>query len=234
MARDIADVRVCAFDMFGTLFDVHSVVKACQDAFGPEGDEFSRFWRLKQLEYSWLRALMGRYVPFWQITSDALQVALRAYGRAGDEALQQRLMDTYKEVKPFPDAAAMLDALAETGVRRVILTNGSREMVDSALRAAGFSDKFDAAYSVDEVKIFKPSPLVYEMAHLKLGVEKHEILMISSHTWDLAGAISYGLQGAWIDRPGAGNMLENIGFDPDYRVTGLDGIADLISRDKAL
>jgi 2-haloacid dehalogenase len=233
MARDISDVKVCAFDMFGTLFDVHSVVGACRDAFGSEGHEFSKFWRLKQLEYSWLRALMGRYAPFWQITCDALEVALREYGREGDHSLRERLLATYKEVRPFPDAAPTLDALAEIWIGRVILTNGSRDMVYSALKAADFTDKFDDVFSVDDIEIFKPSPSVYDMAYRKLGVERHEILMISSHTWDLAGAISYGMQGAWIDRPGAGQHLENLGYDPDYRVTGLEGIVDLIKLSSA-
>ncbi|MEW6347768.1 MAG: haloacid dehalogenase type II [Thermodesulfobacteriota bacterium] len=230
MNATMQDVKVCAFDMFGTLFDVHSVVQGCRDAFGPEGEEFSRFWRAKQLEYSWLRALMGRYVPFWQITQDSLDTALRRYGRGGDEGLRARLLTTYKEVRPFPEAAEALDKLAGTGIRRVVLTNGSRDMVNSALAAAAFTEKFEGVFSVDDVRTFKPNPAVYEMAHRGLAVEKHEIVMVSAHPWDLAGAISYGLQGLWIDRPGAGMQLEALGFDPQYRVTDLTGIADLVER----
>jgi 2-haloacid dehalogenase len=233
MAGDIGDIKVCAFDMFGTLFDVHSVVEACRDGFGSEGVEFSKFWRLKQLEYSWLRALMGRFASFWRITCDSLDVALREYGRDDDLSLRDRLLAAYKEVRPFPDAAPMLDALAEIWIGRVILTNGSRDMVDSALGAAGFSDKFDDIFSVDDVETFKPNPSVYDMACGKLGVERHEILMVSCHTWDLAGAVSYGMQGAWIDRPGGGQYLENLGYDPDYRVTGLEGVVELIKQSSA-
>ena len=228
MSRTVGAVKVCAFDMFGTLFDVHSVVEGCRDAFGPEGEEFSIFWRRKQLEYSWLRALMRRYVPFWQVTQDSLDTALRQYGRGDDTELRQRLLDTYKSVRPYGDAEAALDALAETGIQRVILTNGSRDMMTSALAGVGFTDKFNDLFSVEDVANFKPNPDVYQMAQAKLGVEKHEILLCSSHPWDLAGAISFGFQGVWVDRPGAGHYMETLGFDPDYRVTGLDGVAKMI------
>ncbi len=233
MAKDIDAVKVVAFDMFGTLFDVHSVVQACRDAFGSEGEEFSKFWRAKQLQYTWLRALMGRYVPFWQITQDSLDVAMRQYGKGDDTALRQRLLDTYKEVRPYPDAGPALDALAELGRQRVILTNGSRDMVNSALAAAKFEDKFNDVFSVADVGTYKPNPAVYEMAQAKLGVDAGEVLMVSSHPWDLAGAISFGFQGVWINRPGAGNHLESIGYDPDYQVTGLDALAELLSKKAA-
>lgn len=233
MARDIGAVQACAFDMFGTLFDVHSVVAACRDAFGSEGEAFSRFWRQKQLEYTWLRALMGRWVPFRQVTADALDTALRHYGRAGEAALGDRLMAAYNRISPYPEAGAALERLAATGVGRVILTNGSRELVQAALATAGFADKFDQVFSVDDVATYKPNPLVYEMAHVRLGLDKRAILMVSSHPWDLAGAISYGFQGVWVDRPGSGGYLERLGYDPDYRVVGLDGLADLIEGERS-
>jgi len=233
MARDLATVKVCAFDMFGTLFDVYSVVRACQDAFGAEGEEFNRTWRRKHLEYSWLRALMGRYVPFFELLQNSLDATLVRFGRAGDHALRQRLLESYKVVRPFQDAAGALDALAKTGLKRVILTNGSRDMLTSVLNEAGFADKFDALFSVADVATFKPHPMVYEMAQVRLGVAREEILMVSAHQWDLAGAISYGFQGVWVDRPGGGGERENLGFPPDYRITGLDGLAALLSKDQA-
>ena len=226
---NIHNVKVCAFDMFGTLFDVHSVVQACRDGFGEEGEAFSVAWRREQLEYSWKRSLMGKWVPFWQITRDSLDATLAVYGPADNAELRQRLLDAYKEVSPYPDSGPALDALGRAGMRCVILTNGSRDMVSSALAAAGFGDKFERIFSVDDVQVFKPDPRVYQMARDGLDLEPEEILMVSSHPWDLAGAIAYGFQGVWIDRPGADHHIEKLGFDPDHCVAGISELANLLA-----
>lgn len=233
MEKSMASVKACAFDMFGTLFNVHSVVQMCRDAFGEEGDRFSHYWRDTQLQYSWLRGLMNRYVPFWEVTCDSLDSTLEAFGRGGDDALRQRLLDSYKEIKPYPEVGDALDALAETGIKRVILTNGSRDMMQSALTAAGFSDKFNDLLTVDDVATFKPNPMVYQMAQAKLGLEKHEIMLVSSHPWDLAGAGSYGFQGIWVDRPGVGNRPIRVGYGPDYKVSDLNGLVDALRQAKS-
>lgn len=225
---DPARIRVCVFDMFGTLFDVHSVVEACRDAFGDEGEAFSEAWRREQLEYTWKRSLMGRWVPFWQVTRDSLDATLRVYGRDDDDALRQRLIGAYKKVAPYPDSDAALTVLAEAGIRRVILTNGSGDMVASALQAAGFQDHFERVFSVDDIEVFKPDPRVYAMAHEGLGLEPEQILMVSSHPWDLAGAISYGFQGVWVNRPGGGHHVQNLGFDPTHTVSGMSELATLL------
>ena len=129
--------KACVFDMFGTLFNVHSSVAACQDAFGQEGQEFSAKWRRRQLEYSWLRALMKRYVPFWQLTRDALDVTLQEFDRAGDFDLRDRLLDAYLQIAPYSDAEPALRELRDRGVRAAVLTNGSRDMTESALKTSG-------------------------------------------------------------------------------------------------
>lgn len=226
---DPARIRVCVFDMFGTLFDVHSVVEACRDAFGDEGEAFSEAWRREQLEYTWKRSLMRRWVPFWQVTRDALEATLAVYGREADSALRDRLLGAYREVSPYPDSGPALEALNEAGVRCAILTNGSRDMVTSALEAAGFQGLFERVFSVDGIQVFKPDPRVYEMARDGLAMDSGQILMVSSHPWDLAGAISCGFQGVWIDRPGSGHHVERLGFDPDYRVSDMHGLVDLVT-----
>ena len=218
--------------MFGTLFDVHSVVQACRDAFGDEGEAFSVSWRREQLEYSWKRSLMRHWVPFWQITRDSLDATLAAYGRADDAVLRQRLIDAYSQVSPYPDSGPALDALTQSGVRCAILTNGSRDMVSSALAAAGFEEKFERIFSVDDIEVFKPDPRVYEMARDGLALDPTEILMVSSHPWDLAGAIACGFQGVWIDRPGAGHHIEKLGFDPDCRVNDISELAQLLAASR--
>jgi len=223
------EVRACAFDMFGTLFDVHSVVRACRDALGEEGEAFSEDLRRTQLRYSWLRALMGRWIPFWRITRDALDVTLRRYGREDDDELRERLLATYREVDPYPDSGPALEALNEAGIRCAILTNGSRDMVSSALSAAGFEEHFEAIFSVDAIETFKPRPQVYRMATDGLELEARELAMVSSHPWDLAGAISCGFRGVWVRRPGDGHHLEALDHDPTWEVEGMDGLVRLLA-----
>tara|TARA_B100000614_G_scaffold205871_1_gene187812 strand:- start:118 stop:828 length:711 start_codon:yes stop_codon:yes gene_type:complete len=229
MTKDIEAVKACAFDMFGTVFNVDSVVGTCRDAFGEEGDEFGKFWRRKQLEYSWLRGNMGRFRRFSGVTFDALDTALAVYGRAHDTELRERLIAAYKTVSAFPDAAPALDALGALGMTRAVLTNGSHDMVDSALAANNLTDKFEHKFSAEDVETYKPRPEVYEMARKGLGLEPHEIILVSAHPWDIAGAESYGFQGVWIDRPEAGHHLETLGFDPYYHVRGLDEFAELMA-----
>lgn len=228
MAFDPGAVRVCLFDMFGTLFDVHSSVAACRDAFGPEGEEFSRRWRARQLEYSWIRALMRRYVPFWELTSASLDATLAEYGRAGEEDLRRRLLDAYLVIRAYPDSGPALAALKERGVRAAILTNGSREMVESALRASGLADRVERAMSVDAVETFKPDPEVYAFAGRELGEEASALALVSAHPWDLAGAVGAGLQGIFVDRGGKGSP-ERIGFEAHATVGSLEDLPGLLA-----
>lgn len=228
MAFQPGAVKACLFDMFGTLFDVHSSVAACRDAFGPEGEAFSRRWRARQLEYSWLRALMRRYVPFWEITCASLDATLAEYGRGGEAELRRRLLDAYLVIEAHPDAAPALAALKGRGVRSAILTNGSRGMVESALRASGLADSVERAMSVDSVETFKPDPEVYGFAARELGEEAAALALVSAHPWDLAGAVSAGLQGILVDRGGEGSP-ERIGFEPHASVRSLEDLPALLA-----
>ena len=213
-------VKACVFDMFGTLFNVHSSVAACQEAFGEEASEFSRQWRRRQLEYSWLRAAMKRYVPFWQLTRDSLDVTLREFGRAADLELRDRLLEAYLRIEPYPDAGPTLTALRDRGVQAAILTNGSRDMTESALDSSGLHDRVEVVMSADDVRTFKPDPAMYAMAPDVLGVEPREIVFISSHPWDLAGATLARFQTLWVNRTDAAHP-ELLGFGPHLAISGL-------------
>ncbi len=221
-------VKVCVFDMFGTLFDVHSSVEACRDAFGEEGRAFSEQWRRRQLEYSWLRAAMARYVPFWQLTRDALDSTLRQYGRAADLELRRRLLDAYLEIKPYPEADSALAALKELGVRSAILTNGSRDMIESALASSGLGQRIDQVMSADDVRTFKPDPAVYAHAVKTLGLAAREIVLISSHPWDLAGATLARFQTLWVNRTGE-KQPELLGFGPHLAIPTLTELAPMLA-----
>jgi 2-haloacid dehalogenase len=198
------------FDAYGTLFDVHSVVRRC-DAFWPgKGPALSQAWRTKQLEYTWLRSLMGRYAPFSQVTWDALQWACDFLELEGSDDQLKQLMGEYLRLDPFPDVPETLEKLE--GGKLAILSNGSPDMLDPVVAHAGL--RLDAVLSVDAVKAYKPAPAVYQLAVDKLGVEdKRAITFVSSNCWDAIGAKSFGFRVFWINRAGA--PVDRLGFMPD-------------------
>lgn len=198
------------FDAYGTLFDVHSVVRRC-DAFWPgKGAALSQAWRTKQLEYTWLRSLMGRYAPFSQVTWDALQWACDSLKlEKRDDELKQ-LMGEYLRLDTFPDVKETLGKLK--GKRLAILSNGSPDMLDPVVANAGL--RLDAVLSVDALKVYKPAPAVYQLAVEKLKVARRsDVTFVSSNCWDAIGAKAFGFRVFWINRTGA--PLDRLGFAPD-------------------
>ena len=193
------NLSICVFDAYGTLFDVHSAVAAHRAAIGPKADAISALWRQKQIEYSWLRSLMGDYADFWQLTQDALDYAMQTHG-LGDVGLREELLRSYEMLKAYPDAAACLDALRGLGCKLGILSNGSPQMLARAVSSAGFHDIFDAVLSVESVRIFKPDPRVYALVTAQFGVTPDRICFVSSNAWDVAGAAHFGFHAVWINR----------------------------------
>jgi 2-haloacid dehalogenase len=205
------------FDAYGTLYDVHSVVKRCEGFFPGAGARLSQLWRAKQLEYTWLRSLMRRYAPFSAVTRDALAFACQALSLDPGPAQVEALMAEYNRLSPFPGVA---NALAKMKGRKAILSNGSPDMLEPLVRHSGLA--LDAVVSVDEVRVFKPAPEVYELAVRRLGVAKERIGFVSSNGWDAAGAKSFGFQVFWLNRSGA--PAERLGFRPDRTITALDEV----------
>ena len=209
-------IRGYIFDAYGTLFDVHSVVVAGA-AITPDPMALSLAWRSKQLEYTWLRALMGRYVDFWTITEDALRWAIARLDLRADEPAVRRLMDAYLTLACFPEVPAALAALA--GQPRAILSNGAPAMLAAAVSASGIAAHLDHVLSVDAVQTYKPSPAVYALGPQALALPAREILFVSSNAWDVAGAKSFGYQVAWCNRVGA--PAENLGMRADFELRSL-------------
>jgi 2-haloacid dehalogenase len=207
------------FDAYGTLFDVHSVVEAGR-ALTRDPQALSLLWRQKQLEYTWLRTLMGRYEDFWAVTEAALRFALGRLGIvAGDEAVA-RLMAAYLSLATFPDVAGALAGLAGTPLG--ILSNGSPRMLDAAVRSSGLTGAFRHVLSVDAVRAYKPSPTVYELGPWAFGVPAGDILFVSSNAWDVAGAKAFGYRTCWCNRLAA--PMDRLGVSPDFEVRTLDEI----------
>ncbi len=197
----IDNIGACVFDAYGTLFDVASAADRCGDALGANAAPLAELWRSKQLQYTWLRSLMGEWVDFWQVTGDGLDYALATLG-IEDEALRRRLMELYLTLDAYGEVKGVLKALKSAGYKTAILSNGSRQMISAATHSASISDLLDAELSVDEVKVYKPHASVYQMAVDHLGTEAGKICFISANGWDVAGAANFGFKVVWLNRSG--------------------------------
>ena len=185
----VEGIEAFAFDAYGTLFDVFSVTALCEELFPGNGDALAQRWRAKQLQYSLLRSLMGRHRDFWLVTEDALVYAARSLNLDLSDARRARLMDAYLTLEAFPDVRPGLEALRNRGVRLAILSNGEPLMLEAAARSAGIDTLLDTIISVEEVKIFKVSPRVYNLGPERLGVGRSALGFVSSNAWDIAGAL---------------------------------------------
>ena len=212
-----AAIRGYVFDAYGTLFDVHSVVEAGRDI-TDDPLTLSATWRQKQLEYTWLRSVMGRYEDFWAVTESALRYAVRRLGLTVTEAQIDRLMSAYLTLACFPEVKAALARLRDRPC--AILSNGAPAMLEAAVRSSGLGDALHHVLSVDTVKVFKPSPLVYALGAEAMGASADELLFVSSNAWDVAGAKAFGYQVAWCNRSGA--PAEELGAPADYVVDTLE------------
>ena len=209
------------FDAYGTLFDVHSVAQRCESFFPGAGPRLSQLWRAKQLEYTWLRSLMRRYAPFSVVTREALAYACEALSLPLGVTQMEALMAEYLMLATFPEVPA---ALRRLRARKAILSNGSPDMLEPLVRNAKL--ELDAVLSVDEAKLFKPAPEVYEIAVRRLKVAKERIGFVSSNGWDAAGAKSFGFQVFWINRAGA--PVERLPFKPDRAIATLAELSEVL------
>ncbi|MFN7189915.1 MAG: haloacid dehalogenase type II [Rhodospirillales bacterium] len=194
-------VKACVFDAYGTLFDVHAAVRAYAGRVGAAAEAVSVLWRTKQLEYTWVRSLMGRYADFAQVTGEALDYALARHTIA-DPALRADLMAAYRRLAAYPEVGASLDVLAKGGRRLAILSNGTQAWLEDAVSAARLGGRFAAVWSVEAVGIYKPDTRVYRLATDGFGLDANEIGFVSSNPWDAAGAANFGFRAVWVNRTG--------------------------------
>jgi len=211
-------IQAVVFDAYGTLFDVHSVVDRCEQLFPGRGEALSRLWRSKQLEYTWLRSLMGRYEEFESITRAALTHSCAALGLDLDGAGSRLLLEEYRRLATYPDVHGVLQSLR--GVKLAILSNGSPPMLHALVRNAGLDALFNAVLSVDPLRIFKPHPRVYRLAVDTLAVQPDRVAFVSSNYWDACGATSFGLRTFWVNR--AGVQPDELGYRPHRILERLD------------
>ena len=222
---DLSAVKACVFDAYGTLFDVFSVADGVRQAIGDKADTVTATWRQKQLEYSWLRSLMGAHVDFWQVTRDALDYALSAAGN-DDPALRDSLLQLYLSLARYPEVKTVLTTLRKAGLSRAILSNGAPAMLDAAVTSAGLGDLLDEVLSVEDVGIFKPAPPVYQQVVDRFDCRPVDICFMSSNAWDAAGAAHFGFRVIWINR--FGQVRERLPGAPQHEVKSLDALPGLL------
>ncbi|HZR74695.1 haloacid dehalogenase type II [Bradyrhizobium sp.] len=242
-------IKAAVFDAYGTLYDIQSVAAVTEDAFPGYGDIITQIWRVKQLEYSWLRSLMRRYEDFSVITRESLAYTIRVLGLQHDATVFERIMDKYLHLDLYPDARAALAALKDK--KLAILSNGSSDMLNALAKNSGLDRVLEAVISVDSKKIFKPAPDAYTLIEARLSVTPDEVLFVSSNPWDACGAKAFGLNVAWIERVTPEAMalacvksdvvppltmfkalrtqMDELGITPDHRIHALSELPNLIA-----
>jgi 2-haloacid dehalogenase len=225
MSTQLTGIRACVFDAYGTLFDYASAAARCRDVLGDLVTPLTTLWREKQLQYTWLRSLQGRYVSFRRITEDALEFSLEALD-LDDAPLRSRLMNLYESLDCFPEVSAILARLRSAGLKTAILSNGSPDMLASTLAHTGLSQLFDAVLSVEEVGVYKPHPKVYQLAVDRLAAPLRTISFQSSNGWDAYAASAFGLRTVWCNR--YGQKTERLPGTPDFEVRSLAELPSLL------
>jgi 2-haloacid dehalogenase len=242
-------IKAVVFDAYGTLYDIQSVAAVTEETFPGYGDIITQVWRIKQLEYTWLRSLMRRYEDFSVITKDSLAYTIRMLGLKHDAATFERIMDKYLHLDLYPDALATLARLKDR--KLAILSNGSSGMLNTLVKNSGLDRVLDATISIDSKKIFKPAPDAYTLIESRLGVRPNEVMFVSSNPWDACGAKAFGLNVAWIERVTPQAMalacvksdavppltmfkalrtqMDELGVEPDHRIHGLSELPDLLN-----
>lgn len=225
-APDLKKIKSIAFDAYGTLFDVHSVIALGEQLFPGQGMALSNTWRLKQLQYTWQRSLLGRYEDFWKVTEDGLVFAAKSLKLDLDADKRKQLMEAYLSLAPFADVVPGLEQLKEAGFKLAILSNGAPRMLQAAAKSAGVDRLLSRIISVDEIKIYKPSPRVYELATKRLGTPREATGFVSSNAWDAAGAANVGLPTFWINR--GKQPMEELGLPADREVEKITDVLPLL------
>lgn len=225
-------IKGVVFDLYGTLFDVHSVAGRCSDLYPGRGLEISVLWRQKQLEYTWLRSLMGQYLSFEAATEDALVYTCNHLGLQLQAPDRAALCEAYLKLNPYPDTPPALSMLQALDLPLAILSNGSVRSIHSVVHHAGLQDRFAHLIIVDNVEVFKPHGKVYALPEKTMGLARDNMLFVSSNAWDASGAKHFGYQVAWINR--VGNTYDELGARPDVQVESLETLADWVrGQDRA-
>ena len=221
----LQEIEACVFDAYGTLFDLHSPTERIAGQLGDKTHAIADLWRAKQLQYTWLRSMMGVHADFWQVTGDALDFTLEVF-QIQDSAIRERLMELYLELDAYGDAAPTLERLSGEGRRCAILSNGAPAMLQAAVENAGLDQMLEAVISIEEAAVYKPDPRTYQLAVDHMGVDPENICFVSANGWDCAGAAQFGFQVAHINR--FGQQIEHLPAKPRAEIAGLAELPELL------
>ena len=214
------NIKAIIFDAYGTLFDVNSAAEKCKDKIGDKWEPFANFWRTTQLEYTWLRSLMGRHKDFWQITEDSLDKSMKAFNI--DSSMKNELLNLYKILSPYKEVPETLKALKEKKFKLAILSNGTPSLLNELVKSNNLENLFDDIFSIEEVGVYKPHSKVYDIPIKKYKIEKNEVAFLSANTWDVSGGGNYGYQSIWVNRNN--NIFDNLDFKANIEIKDLSGL----------
>ena len=218
------NTKAIVFDAYGTLFDVNSAAEKCKDKIGDQWETFANYWRTTQLEYTWLRSLMKKHKDFWQITEDSLDKSMLTFKI--DKSMRDELLNLYKELSTFPEVKSVLEELKKKSIKLAILSNGTPSLLSNLVKNSNLENLFDDVFSIEEVKIYKPDPKVYDIPLNKYKVKKEEITFLSANTWDVSGGGNYGYNSIWVNRNK--NIFDNLDYKPSNEINNLKQLLDLV------
>ena len=218
------NIKAIIFDAYGTLFDVNSAAEKCKSKIGDKWENFANYWRKTQLEYTWLRSLMDRHKDFWQITEDSLDKSMKSFKI--DIGMKNELLNLYKVLSPYPEVKETLEKLKEKKYKLAILSNGTPDLLNELVKSNDLQDLFNDIFSVEEVKIYKPSSKVYEMPIKKYNIKYEEVAFLSANTWDVSGGGNYGFTSVWVNRNN--NIFDNLDYKPKNQITALNQLLDIL------
>ena len=217
------NTKAIVFDAYGTLFDVNSAAEKCKEKIGGQWETFANYWRTTQLEYTWLRSLMKKHKDFWQITEDSLDKSMLTFKI--DKSMRNELLNLYKELSTFPEVKSVLEELKKKSIKLAILSNGTPSLLSNLVKNSNLENLFDDVFSIEEVKIYKPDPKVYDIPINKYKVKKEEITFLSANTWDVSGGGNYGYNAIWVNR--SNNVFDKLDYTPKYEVKNLRELLNL-------
>ena len=218
-------ITTCVFDAYGTLFDVNAACRELSKEVGDKWNELSSLWRLRQVEYTWLRNSMNEYIDFWNITSDALDYAMETLN-INNIKLKDDLLSLYLKLEAYPEVKSILGHIKKRGLKTAILSNGNKKMLESAVTNAKIQNLLDKILSADDCKVYKPAREVYDLVDKKMGVKKENIIFFSSNAWDMHAASNYGFKAIWVNR--FESKLEKLPGKPVKIINSLEHIEKIL------
>ena len=218
------NIKAIIFDAYGTLFDVNSAAEKCKDKIGDKWEPFANFWRTTQLEYTWLRSLMGRHKDFWQVTEDSLDKSIKVFNI--DSSMKKELLNLYKILSPYKEVPGTLKALKEKKFKLAILSNGTPSLLNELVKSNNLNNLFDDIFSIEEVGVYKPDSKVYDIPVKKYKIKKDEIAFLSANTWDVSGGGNYGYNSVWVNRNNS--FFDYLDYKPQNEIKNLNELTKLI------